>query len=191
MLLGVCAFSLGAHADSAWACEPPPADLASTLITFEGIAVGVEENESEFGPGIAEWTFQVEPPVAGLLETATVAIQRSDAGDAAACEVAGPDLVVGDSYRVTAGQYPGQPVLNVSLYVGSYSKIASPPGAEVTVDSTAIPVETVAPRAPDQRASRRPVWPGALAGVATVIGVVAVKRRSRRNRSIESTTTTD
>jgi hypothetical protein len=185
--VGACTLSLGTGVDPAWACEPPA--NAPTLITFEGIAIGVEEDDSEFGPGIAEWTFQVEPPVEGLSETVTVAIQRSDAGDGAACEIAGPDLVVGNSYRVTAGQSPGQRVLNVSLYVGTYSKIATPPGAEVTVTSPETIVESAVSATRKQSVARPPTWIWPLLGTAIVVTVLTTKRRSGRTPPSESSAT--
>ena len=103
---------------SSWACEPPP--NPPPLVVFEGVVL------SSPSALTGRWTFRVDPPVQGLPEIVEVAIERSDAGDGASCRVAGPELIVGATYEIVGGRWPGTEHLNVSLYVGSYRLLSEP-----------------------------------------------------------------
>jgi hypothetical protein len=150
---------------SAWACEPPA--KPPPLITFEGVAL------SSQGDLANPWAFRVDPPVEGLPETVEVFIERSDAGDGASCQIAGPELVVGATYEIVAGQWPGNDYLNVSLYVGSYRLLAEAP--VTTAAPSVAPAEVSVAEALASNTDASKGWSTrALMLIAAIAGLVAV-----------------
>lgn len=154
------------------------------MVTFTGVATRSTTGAEVEGD---IWTFDVqssEPtPAPEIGDVATVAILRSnEPSDSAACRLDRPELQVGATYKVTAGQLSGSPILRVSLFVGGYSQVAPPPTTTAAAATTA-PTPTAA-GLPDPANSRIPrfVWllGAALAITAGGLGALTLRRRTNR-----------